>query len=102
MTFFIMLMLLSSASLAAGLGGAVQVQQDVSGLIAGGSVEDLSDTDVSGLLFMREEEKLAHDVYITLYDQWGLQIFSNIASSEQTHTDGVAAVMAACVIDDPV
>ncbi|MCB0135932.1 MAG: DUF2202 domain-containing protein, partial [Caldilineaceae bacterium] len=43
----------------------------------------LSEEESAALLFMREEEKLAHDVYVTLYDQWGLRVFSNIAASEQ-------------------
>jgi hypothetical protein len=38
---------------------------------------------------MREEEKLAHDVYMTLYEKWGQQIFKNIAASEETHTNAV-------------
>ena len=38
---------------------------------------------------MREEEKLARDVYLTLYDIWGTPAFNNIASSEQTHMDAV-------------
>ena len=43
--------------------------------------------------FMREEEKLAHDVYVTLYAQWGLPIFQNISQSEQTHTDAVKTLI---------
>lgn len=30
-----------------------------------------------GLLYMREEEKLARDVYIALYEKWGLRTFLN-------------------------
>jgi len=37
------------------------------------------------LTFMREEEKLAQDVYTFLASKWNLRIFSNIARSEQTH-----------------
>lgn len=61
----------------------------------------LSDEEAAALLFMREEEKLAHDVYVTLYDQWGLRVFSNIAASEQKHTDAVAALLAAYELEDP-
>jgi len=50
---------------------------------------DLSEQEKNSLLQMREEEKLAHDVYITLYKKWGKQIFSNIAASEETHTNAV-------------
>jgi hypothetical protein len=64
--------------------------------------QTLSDTERSGLLYMREEEKLARDVYTTLYDTWGLQIFSNIAQSEQTHTEAVRSVIVKYGISDPV
>jgi hypothetical protein len=56
------------------------------------------------LVFMREEEKLARDVYLTfakLYPRTG--IFANIATgSEQTHTDQVQGLLAAYAIADPV
>jgi hypothetical protein len=42
-----------------------------------------------GLIFMIEEEKVARDVYITLYEKWGSSIFSNISQSEQKHMDAV-------------
>ncbi len=61
----------------------------------------LSADESAALLFMREEEKLAHDVYVTLYEQWGLRVFSNIAASEQKHTDAVAALLDAYGLEDP-
>jgi hypothetical protein len=65
-------------------------------------IEDLSDDEVADLLYMREEEKLARDVYLTLYDKWGQQIFSNIAGSEQTHTDSVRYLIERYNLEDPV
>jgi hypothetical protein len=53
----------------------------------------LTDTEIEALQFMREEEKLARDVYQVLYEQWGLSIFQNIAGSEQTHIDTVLGLM---------
>ena len=44
----------------------------------------LSVDEITGLQFMREEEKLAHDVYVTFYQQYGVAIFNNIAGSEAT------------------
>ncbi len=64
--------------------------------------QTLSDEERSGLVFMREEEKLARDVYSVLYDKWGLQIFSNIAQSEQTHTEAVRTILTKYNITDPV
>jgi hypothetical protein len=36
----------------------------------------LTDDEVYWLTYMREEEKLARDVYLFLYDTWGFPIFS--------------------------
>lgn len=54
------------------------------------------------LQFLREEEKLARDVYITLYAKWKINIFNNISKSEQQHTDAVKALIAARGFVDPV
>lgn len=46
------------------------------------------------LLFMWEEEKLARDVYLTLYEKWGAKIFINIANNgEQIHIDSVKSMI---------
>lgn len=50
---------------------------------------DLSEAEKAALAYMREEEKLAHDVYLTLSEIWGLATFQNIASSEQAHTEAI-------------
>ncbi len=62
----------------------------------------LSKEEVESLVQMREEEKLARDVYLALFEKWGLNIFSNIAKSEQTHTDAVKALLDRYGIEDPV
>ena len=62
----------------------------------------LNNAEKNGLLRMREEEKLAHDVYKTLGDKWNLKVFYNIASSELTHTDSVKAVIESYGIKDPI
>lgn len=61
----------------------------------------LSADEIAGLLFMREEEKVARDVYLTLYETWGSQAFSNIARAEQTHMDAVATLLTRYAIVDP-
>ncbi len=66
------------------------------------AVGEISTAEADGLVFMREEEKLARDVYLTLYDSWGLRPFSNISASEQTHTDQVAGLLDMYGITDPV
>jgi hypothetical protein len=62
---------------------------------------DLDANETAALLYMREEEKLAHDVYLTLSAQWGLPIFQNISQSEQTHTDAVKALIERYNLTDP-
>lgn len=62
---------------------------------------ELTPKEKEGLIQMREEEKLAHDVYVSLGEKWGVRIFSNIASSEQTHTEAVKALLDKYGITDP-
>jgi hypothetical protein len=65
-------------------------------------LETLTTEEKDDLLYMREEEKLARDVYQTLYEKWNLSIFSNIAQSEQTHTEAVRDLLEKYNITDPV
>lgn len=55
----------------------------------------------ASLLFMIEEEKLAHDVYVTLGSLWGVNIFSNIAESETTHQALLVPLLEARGLADP-
>jgi hypothetical protein len=61
----------------------------------------LTESEKEGLIYMREEEKLAHDVYVTLYAKWGLPVFNNIARSETTHTSAVQILLDRYGIPDP-
>ena len=61
----------------------------------------ISPDEAAALQFMREEEKLAHDVYVTLYEKWGLRIFNNIQRSEQQHSDAVAVLLDRYDVTDP-
>ncbi len=64
-------------------------------------VTTLSEADSDAMIFMREEEKLALDVYQELYDVWELPIFDNIANAEQTHTDSVQTLLERYDVPDP-
>ncbi|MCK9286339.1 MAG: DUF2202 domain-containing protein [Sphaerochaetaceae bacterium] len=55
-----------------------------------------------GIIYMREEEKLARDVYLAMYERWGIRIFANIARAEQRHMDAVAALMKMKDVSDTV
>ena len=61
----------------------------------------LTAAEIDGLLLMREEEKLAHDVYVYLYDLWQVRVFSNIAEAETTHTDAVQTLLGRYGLEDP-
>ena len=64
--------------------------------------QELSQAEIDGLIHMRQEEKLARDVYATLSTYWGHWVFSNIASSEQQHMDKVVELLAKYQVTDPV
>ncbi len=64
--------------------------------------EPLNQAELTSILFMREEEKLARDVYITLYNKWGVNIFSNISNSEQIHMDAILMLLNKYSLTDPV
>ena len=81
---------------------ASQHGRQVESEVVSSTVEELTVLEADNLLFMREEEKLARDVYLTMYEAWGLNIFSNIAASEQTHTDAVAEMLDKYKLPDPV
>ena len=63
----------------------------------------LDEGETQHLIFMREEEKLARDVYLTLADLYpAWPVFASIGTlSEQTHTDIVRDMLAKFRIPDP-
>lgn len=62
----------------------------------------LTEAEESHILYMREEEKLARDVYLTLYETWGAEIFANIGESEQRHMDALETLITRYGLVDPV
>ena len=67
-------------------------------LAAGGG---LTAQEVAGLNWMREEEKLARDVYIAMYAKWGAAIFGHISRSEQMHMNAVKSQLDRYGLPDP-
>lgn len=53
------------------------------------------------LLYLIEEEKLAHDVYTVMYQKYGSNVFGNIIQSESTHEARVLVLLQARNIPDP-
>jgi len=61
----------------------------------------LSKDEVAGLMEMREEEKLARQVYIAFYEKYNYRIFSNISKSENAHTSAVLYLINGFGLTDP-
>lgn len=94
--------LLVAAPLHAGRQGPGQGQGQAGTVTQAVVAEPLSAAEADSLVFMREEEKLARDVYLTLYDQWRNPVFSSIARAEQRHMDTMGALVASYGLVDPV
>ncbi|MEQ1528000.1 MAG: DUF2202 domain-containing protein, partial [Methylococcales bacterium] len=69
---------------------------------AGANVTVLSAAEQDTVLFMREEEKMARDVYLTLYKTWKKPVFNNIAASEQRHMNAILKKLNLFGLLDPV
>jgi len=65
-------------------------------------IDILSDAEKEGLIFMREEEKLAQDVYLYFYEKYGNNIFNNIAKAESTHMASLKTLLDKYNLKDPV
>ncbi|HPG08683.1 MAG: DUF2202 domain-containing protein [Saprospiraceae bacterium] len=64
--------------------------------------EPLSPAEIQGLNWMREEEKLARDVYAISNGYWNRQVFAHITSSEQSHMDGIGYLLEKYDLPDPI
>jgi hypothetical protein len=64
--------------------------------------EDMKSETIEGLLYMREEEKVARDIYIALGNTWNLRVFKNIARSEQRHMDALLVLIERYGLTDPI
>lgn len=90
------------ANLATDRGGAAGRQKDMCQCLTNQyPVENLSEAEKNALIYMREEEKLARDVYNAMLDQWGAPVFSNIARAEQRHTDAILCLLNKYDLTDP-
>lgn len=87
----------------AGAFGALTLVPAREALAAGqhAATTTLTAQEKSDLIFMREEEKLARDVYLTLYDVWGTPVLANIALSEQQHMDAILNLLNLYKLPDP-
>ena len=68
----------------------------------GRSAGTLTPEEIHHIRYMREEEKLARDVYLTLYEVYQAPIFGNISESEQRHMDALERLIEKYELEDPV
>lgn len=64
-------------------------------------IPSINTDEKSNLLFMYEEEKMARDTYLYLYQKWQLVEFANIQKSEQSHMNAVENLLIKYKIDYP-
>jgi len=83
------------------LGPTAPAADTIVPVAAQATTESLSADEIAGLRFMREEEKLAHDVYVAMDGLWSHRTFANIALSETTHTEAILALLTKYGVDDP-
>ncbi|MBF0162312.1 MAG: DUF2202 domain-containing protein [Magnetococcales bacterium] len=62
----------------------------------------LSQVEQKTLLVMREEEKVARDLYREMHRLWGVSLFKSVAGEEQEHMDAMARLLARYQLPDPV
>jgi len=91
-------------AVAAPLGGTAQATRSTAVLettLATIAPAALSTDEATSLVFMREEEKLARDVYAAMFSLWGGNVFQNIGASEQVHMDAVKLLLTRYALPDP-
>ena len=64
--------------------------------------EPLTEQEVLDLTYMREEEKLARDVYLAMDELWAAGPFAKIADSEQRHMDALYGQVVLYDVVDPI
>lgn len=64
-------------------------------------IGEITQAETESLVFMREEEKMARDVYVAMFEIWQTPVFANIANSEQNHMDAIKFLLDAYELEDP-
>jgi hypothetical protein len=84
-----------------GAGGMRGGELGLSTIVDDLPYQKLSKEEKAGLIKMREEEKLARDVYKNMSEHWNLRIFTQIAFSEQRHMDAIKSLLDKYGLADP-
>ncbi len=78
-----------------------ETQQKITDAVMAYPTETLDEGELEGLMKMREEEKLARDVYEYLYNKYETKIFTNIMQAEETHMFAVKVMIDKYNLEDP-
>ena len=62
----------------------------------------LEEEEINHITYLRQEEKLARDVYLMLSELYPAPIFANISESEQRHMDALKNLIDKHELEDPV
>ncbi|HEX6849354.1 MAG TPA: DUF2202 domain-containing protein [Chitinophagaceae bacterium] len=71
-------------------------------IVVSAQTSALNQKEKDAIIYMREEEKLARDVYNFLFEKWEMNPFGNIRQSEQTHMDRIKILITTYKLEDPV
>jgi hypothetical protein len=66
------------------------------------NAQTLTESDKAGILLMREEEKMARDIYQSLNDKWDQMPFVHISESEINHMARMKLLIDKYKLKDPV
>lgn len=98
---FISILLISFCPLSTGLSPSVTGTFSATNL-QGKTISSINETEINSLLYMREEEKMARDLYKEWYRTWKITPFKSIANSEQKHMDSIKVLITQFSLKDPV
>jgi len=82
-------------------GRVANSQHDAASLIANVPASELDETERQILINQYGEEKMARDLYLYAFDKYGLDVFANIAKSEQAHMDALKALLDRYGVEPP-
>lgn len=83
-------------------GNSSQSLSAIQATVSSLPVEPVDSAEKQRVLFIREEEKLAYDVYQAMFDKYGVKIFQNIPNSELSHMEAMLTIITKYQLVDPM
>lgn len=62
----------------------------------------LTDAEINSIMSLREEEKVAYDVYTFMFEKYESKVFKNIAENEKDHMDKIKELIIQFNLNDPL